>query len=255
MIANRLLIVLIGMAAFGCVTTTDVNQRPASEEEQAQANLALGTGYLRQGNAEAAIQPLERAVEAQPRLAVAHSTLALAYDQTGQAEDAERHYRRALSLDPKNAEAQNSYGVFLCRQNRFDDAEEHFVAAARTPRYATPIAALNNAATCAYDAGRLDKADQYFRAALDIDPSNAEALNGLLELALQNENYLQARAFVQRSLASRDPDARLLYECFNVEEELGNTAAATSCLQQLRTLFPGSQEYGRILETGRDAGR
>lgn len=260
MIANRRLAMLTAYALTvsgltGCVTTTEVTQRPASDEEQAQANLALGTGYLGQGNPEAAIVPLQRAIEAQPRLAAAHTALALAYDQTGELEDAERHYRRAVSLAPNDAVAQNSYGVFLCRRGRFDDAEEYFVRAADNPRYQTPTAALNNAATCAYDAGRLEDADRYFRAALEVDPNNADALNGLLELALQSENYLQARAFVQRSLASRAPDARLLYHCFDVEDKLGNSAAATSCLQQLRSLFPSSAEYGRILETGRDARR
>ena len=78
-------------------------QRLASDDEAAIANMNLGAGYLRQGNADLAIERLQRALAQNPRLVEAHSTIALAYDQIGSLEEAETHYQRATQLDPENA--------------------------------------------------------------------------------------------------------------------------------------------------------
>jgi type IV pilus assembly protein PilF len=214
----------------------------------------LGIGYLRQGRPDAAVDALERAVDLNPRSADAHSALALAYDQLAEVDRAEDHHRRATQLDVNNAAAQNSYAVFLCRQRRWEEAERFFTRAAENPRYATPEAALTNAGNCARDANDFEKAEQHYRAALAIEPQFADALNGMVELAVQNENYLQARAFIQRLFTAATPTARQLWLCVFVERQLGDLAAAENCAQQLRLNFPNSSELAALRELERNAG-
>lgn len=238
----------------GCVTTTS-GPRPPSDEEAAIANLNLGIGYLRQSRPDVAVDALERAIALDPGLSDAHSALALAYDQLDQGELAEQHHQRATQLDVNNAAAQNSYAVFLCRRNRWAEAERYFERAVENPRYATPAAALTNAANCARDAGDLAKAEQNYRAALELNPAFADALLGMSEVAAANENYLQARAFIQRSLAAAAPTAHLLWLCVIVERELDDSGAALSCEQQLRTNFPNSPELAQLRDLERNAGR
>jgi type IV pilus assembly protein PilF len=229
--------------------------RGASQEDAAVANMNLGAGYLRQGRVDAAIEPLERAIELDPRLADAHSTIAIAYDQLGDADLAEQHYRRATTLEPGNAAAANSYAVFLCRQNRWNDAEDYFQRAADNPRYATPEAALTNAGVCARNAGDNAKAEQYFRAALARNPLFPDALSSMIDLSYREQNYLQARAFMQRYLDVRPPSAPLLWLCFNIEQELNNPAGAERCAAQLREGFPESPEVEQLQESLRRDGR
>jgi type IV pilus assembly protein PilF len=250
-----LLITFIAMAAAlsGCVTATTGPRQP-TDEEAAVANLNLGIGYLRQGRPDAAVEALERAADLDPRSADAHSALALAYDQLREPEQAEDHHRRATQLDVGNAAAQNSYAVFLCRQNRWAEAERFFRRAAENPRYATPAAALTNAGNCARDSNDVEKAEQNYRAALAINPAFADALNGMIELSVQNENYLQARAFIQRLFTASTPTARQLWLCVFVERQLGDVAAAENCAQQLRTNFPNSSELAALRELERNAG-
>jgi type IV pilus assembly protein PilF len=236
------------------VTTTD-GARPQTDADAAAANLNLGVGYLRQGRADAAIDALERAVDLDPRSADAHSALALAYDQFGEPDRAEEHYRRATQLDINNSAVQNSFGVFLCRRNRWSEAERYFERAVSNPRYPTRAAARTNAANCALGAGDLAKAEENFRAALALEPAYPDALSGMLDLAVRNQNYLQARAFVQRSFAAdAQGTARLLWLCAYVERQLGDMAAADNCAQQLRSRFPNSPELAQLRELERDAG-
>jgi type IV pilus assembly protein PilF len=252
--ASRLVILIAMAAAVSACVTATTEPRPSSDEEAAIANLNLGVGYLRQGRPDAAVEALERAADLNPRNADAHSALALAYDQLREPERAEDHHRRATQLDVNNAAAQNSYAVFLCRQNRWTEAERFFQRAAENPRYATPAAALTNAGNCARDSNDIEKAEQNYRAALAIDPAFADALNGMVELSVQNENYLQARAFIQRLFTASMPTARQLWLCVFVERQLGDLAAAENCAQQLRANFPNSSEFAALRELERNAG-
>ena len=253
--AGRWILVLTACClAQACVTSTS-NERPASNADAAVANMNLGMGYVQQGRADLALEPLERALELKPRLVEAHSTIALAYDQLGRADEAEPHHQRATSLAPTSAAAANSYAVFLCRQGRWEDAEAYFRRAANNPRYDTPEAALANAGLCARNAGDAEKAEQYFREALERNPRFPDALSSMADLSYRGENYLQARAFLQRYLDVRPPSASLLWLCFNIERQLENPAAADRCAAQLRESFPSSPELSQLQEMQRRDGR
>jgi type IV pilus assembly protein PilF len=245
--------------AFGllqaCVTETTKGQKLPSQNDAAVANMNLGAGYLRQGRPQLAIEPLQRALEQNPRLSDAHSTLAIAYDQLGSTADAEDHYRRATQLDPANSAAANSYAVFLCRQDRWKDAQPYFKRAAENIKYSTPEVAYTNAGFCALNAGDREKAEENFRAALTRNPTFADALAGMLDVSYQNKNYLQARAFFQRYTDAAMPTARVLWMCFNVEQQLGNREAANRCAAQLRESFPGSPELAQLQELQQSNGR
>lgn len=235
--------------AQACVSAGPPPPRPASSQDAAVANLNLGAGYLRQGRADVALEALQRALELNPRLADAHSTIAIAYDQLGKGAEAEEHYRRATSLAPSNGSAANSYAVFLCRQGRFRDAEPYFRRAANAPQYPTPEAALANAGICARDAGRLDKAEEYFRGALERNPSLPDALTSMVDLSYRAENYRQARAFLQRYLDVQPPTPPLLLLCVSIERALDNSFGAERCAAQLRERFPQSPEVARLTES------
>ncbi len=230
-------------------------QRP-SVNDAAVANLNLGAGYLRQGNTTLAIERLRRALAQDPGLVEAHSTIAVAYDQINLLEEAETHYRRATQLDPENAVAANSYAVFLCnRQNRWADAAPYFQRAANNPTYRTPEVALTNAGVCARTAGQTDAAAEQFRAALARNARYPDALLNMMELAHQEGNPLQARAFIQRYLAAHSATAPVLWLCVQVERELNDAAAADRCASQLRSGFRGSAELEQLEQQTRRDGR
>ena len=243
------------VALAACAGGGGVNDDPPVNEA-AVANMNLGAGYLQQGRTDLAIERLLRALDQDPRLVQAHSTIALAYDQIGSLEEAEMHYQRATQLDPEDSQAANAYAVFLCsRQNRWADAEPYFRRAAANPTYGTPEVALTNAGVCARSAGQNEAAAQNFRAALARNPSYPDALLNMMELSYQEQNYMQARAFVQRYLDGRPPAASVLWICYNVERQLNNAPGAERCAAQLRSGFQGSPELQQLEEQQRGNGR
>jgi len=248
---SRSMLVLAALCALlsGCAGTGG----RVSDSAAAQANLNLGVAYLRQGRPDLAVENLERAVRLDPRLAAAHNALAVAYDDLGNFDEAERHYERAIRLEPNDPIIANSYAVSLCRRNRWQDAEPYFRRAIANPRYDTPAAAATNAGHCARNTGNLDRAEEYYREALGKDPRFADALAGMMELSYQRENYLQARAFLQRYLDVRSATPAVLLLCYNIERELADRAAAERCAQRLRAEFPQSQELAQLQQFERDA--
>jgi type IV pilus assembly protein PilF len=240
---NVAVIVLLGLCQ-ACVTSSRVAEAPP--EEAAMANLNLGVAYLRQGRPDLALENLERALEYNPRLAAAHSTIAIVYEQLGDAEGAEEHYRRATQLGPDDGSAANSYAVFLCRSGRWEEAERFFQRAANNARYPTPAAALSNAGVCARNANDLAKAESYFREALTRNPAFPDALYHLADLSYRNQEYLQARAFMQRSLGTSASGPEMLLLCVQIEQALGADNDAETCAQDLRSRFPNSSEVARL---------
>lgn len=238
-------------ALAGCAGTSN---QSGSSSDVAQANLDLGVAYLRQNRPDLAVDFLERALRADARSAGAHNALALAHDALENLEEAEQHYERAVRLAPSDPVIANSYAVFLCRRlNRWRDAEPHFQRAISSPRYATPVAALTNAGYCARNAGDIDRAEEYLREALARDATYADALRGMLEISHDGENYLQARAFLQRYLAVRSATADVLLRCYDIERELQNTDAAQACASRLSDEFPLSPEVVQLRQSERDA--
>jgi type IV pilus assembly protein PilF len=253
-IRSIFILFVCSMVATACVTEGGGRPRRQSDEEAARANLNLGVGYLNQGRPEVAVEALQRAVDLDPRLAEAHSVLGLGYEMLENFELAETHHRRATQLDSDNPDAQNRYAVFLCRQDRWSEARRYFDRAIDNPRYRTPEVAITNAGTCAKGADDLASAERYFRQALGLNAENVDALEGMLDVSLQNENYLQGRAFMQRLFAASTPSALHLLLCYSIERALNDSDAAGDCAAQLRAQYPGSPELGRLRELEQDGG-
>ena len=93
-------------------------------------------------------------------------------------------------------------------------------------------------------------AEGYFRAALERRPSYGEALLQLSLLKFSSEDFLGARAFLQRYLSGNVPTASILYLGVRIEEELGDDRARTDYSDQILRDFPQSPEARQILESG-----
>jgi type IV pilus assembly protein PilF len=230
----------------GCVTEGAVRSQPASGEEQAEVNLTLGSGYLQEGRADLALDPLLRAVEVEPRHAEAHSVLAIAYDQTGSTRLAEEHHVRAAELGPRSADIQNRFAVFLCRQNRWADARAPLRRAIDASDGPASVTVIMNAASCARGAGDLEAAEGFFREALDVDSRNADALRGMVDVSIRQTDFIQGRAFWQRLEASIPLVAQDLLSCYVIESEMSNDAAAQACADRMPQEFPGSPVLAQL---------
>ena len=243
------LVVLAAAAPLctACVTESGSGRvLKESPDDAAAYNYQLGVEYLRNGKLRQARERLESSVRQNPDVAQTHVTLAILYQRIDEPDLADRSYRNAMRVAPDEASVQNSYAVYLCGKRRFDQAERYFVRAARNPLYSTPAAALTNAGVCMRSKPDLDAAERYFREALDIDESFADALIQLADLQMKTGNLLSARAFMQRLLAAREPTAESLLLGWRIEKALGDDDAAAEYADMLVERYPESREANRL---------
>ncbi|HHM05101.1 MAG TPA: type IV pilus biogenesis/stability protein PilW [Gammaproteobacteria bacterium] len=212
----------------------------------AEANAELGLAYMQQGRLELAMDKLQSALELDSGLPQAHHYIAELYQRTGDEKLADKHYRKALTLAPEEPMLHNNYGVFLCRQRRYREAEDHFLEAAGQVFYRSPEVAYKNAGACAYHAGDPDKAEQYYRKALQLKPRLAAALIGMAELKENQGAHLSARAFLQRYEEVARVTPRSLWLGVKVERALGDDKAAAAYAAKLRRRFPAAAETARL---------
>jgi len=248
---TRLAVVgLLCSLAAACVQTTTgrVRSEPAPPEEAAEQYYQLGARYLRNGSYELARDRLKRALELDPRMAIAHSTLALTYLRLGNMKLAENHYELAVRYEPSSVDARNAYAVFLCQRGRYDDAHEQFQRARRIDDITRPEIMLTNAGVCMSQKPDLELAEEYFREALENRSTYGEALLQMSLLKVRQEDYLTARAFLQRFLASNMPTPEVLLLAVEVERAIGDDRAADEYRNRLLREFPESEQARRVIE-------
>lgn len=218
-----------------------------AKSSSAEANMELGILYMREGKKAVALELLQKAIDQDPGLAEAHNAIAVLYENLGETDKADEHFRRAISLDPKNSQAHNNYGGFLCRQQRWDAAEESFLKAVSNPLYETPEVAYTNAGICANTAKDPDKAETYWRKALEVNPRFPAALLQMARLSVGKKDFMRSRAYLQRLHERVKPSAESLWLGVQTERALGDRNAEASYGMLLKNGFPESPQAKQLL--------
>ena len=206
----------------------------------AQDRLALASQRFQAGDFVAAEREANAALKINPASDTAHTLLALIQDRQGNSQKAGAHYKRAAELAPNQGVALNNYGAWLCSNGYPAESLVWFDRAIAAPGYGSPASALANAGGCALKVGQYERAQRDLRQALSLDPVNAYALASMAESEYRQSRYFEARAFSERRLAAAPASAETLQMASNIEEKLGDKAAASRYIQRLRAEFPGT---------------
>lgn len=239
----------------GCQTAAvdDETINPAAGQttnKVADLQTQLGIGYLRQGKLELAWQRLHKALEHDPSYSTANNAMGLIHEQLGQPDKAEEFYERAVRDNPGDSSAQNNFGRFLCTQGRYEEGEQRLLRALKNTLYRSPQVAYANAGMCAKSSGNPDKAEDFFRRALEISPKIPVALINMAEISYDTKKFLSARAYLQRytELGLQTPHS--LWLGIRVEGELGDKNAVSSYAMRLKTQYPDARETQQLLDSG-----
>jgi len=238
------------LALAGCATTPQgpvASPTPQTANKLAEVQTKLGIGYLREGKLELAFNRLTRALEADPGYSTAHNAMGTLQERLGNMELAEQHFRKAVDLNPMDSAAQSNFGSLLCRTGRYDEGEQRFLQALKNSLYDRPEVAYSNAGLCMQTAGHPDRAETYFRAALQRNPRIPSALLGMAKISFEQQRFLPARAYLQRFEEVGTLNAEALWLGVRVERELGGRDAEQAYAERLRRTFPDSHET-RLLD-------
>lgn len=215
--------------------------RNARDAASVRGHLLRGEEALRAGRFDEAGDEAGKALKIDDRSELAHTLMALSLDRRNRPADAGRHYARAAELAPASGAALNNYGGWLCLNGRAAESLGWFDRALADRAYANPESALANAGACAVEGGQPARAERDLRTALRLDPTNVVALAALARHLYGEGEYFEARAFSQRRLDAAPPTPDVLLLASQIEEKLGDKAAAARYVQRLRTEFPQAQ--------------
>lgn len=238
---------LLATALIGCASGP--SERQVNEKKAAQANAELGLRYMIQGKYDIALEKLKRALSYDDDSAPANHYIAELYRRLGEADKADEHFRAALYSEPENPSIRNNYGVFLCENGRYDDAEDEFLEVVKNPVYTGRAATYENLGLCLRGAQQNERAEKYFRKALEINPRLPKSLAAMSELSYEQGAMLSARAYLQRysSIARHTPQT--LWLGVRVERNLGDRDAVASYGMLLKNKFPESNEAAEYSRT------
>jgi predicted TPR repeat methyltransferase len=180
------------------------NQVLDRQPDHREALHFLGVLSHQQGNNEAAVALMRRALALGDDDPALHGNLGIALKGCGELDAAIAAYRRAIALAPGYPEAHNNLGIALFHHGQIDDAVAHYrVALGARPTYAE---AHFNLAAALRRQGALAEALAAYQAAIDCRSRYADALHGLAGLQLQLRRLDEAAATYRRYLAERPDD-------------------------------------------------
>lgn len=229
----------------------DIKLSSKQKHDAAIANTQLGLAYMREGDLATARTKIEKALEQDPNTATTQMAAGFLYDRLGDDKKADAYFQRALKLGKDDPMVMNNYAAFLCRKGDKKQGEAYFLQAAGSPLYRTPEVAYANAGRCARADGRPKDAEKYFREALAIKADQLDSLFEMASLYHEIGSNLQARAFLERYLATAQESAASLWLAYRIEHALGDYDQARRAAAKLKRDFALSPEVGLLLEAER----
>ena len=174
----------------------------------AQALLTKALADHQAGRRAEARAAYEAVLAQQPNNFNALQFLGVLLHQEGQSDAGLNYLSRAVALQPLDAILRNNYGGVLREAGHFEAAEKQFAQAiAIMPDY--PAALANHGATL-HGLERYDESEKSLRALIALDPNHADCLRQLAHIAATKERHADAEAWLRRYVALRPDNAEEL---------------------------------------------
>ena len=246
---------MLGGCAVGKGGATQSAEQPMSQQtatsdarQRAKVHTELGALYMQRGNMGVALEEARAALSADPNYAPALNVMGLVYMQLHEDRSAETSFEQALALAPGDPEINNSFGWFLCQTGREQRSMQYFMAAIKSPLYATPAMPYTNAGICSLRLKDDRMAEEYFIGALRLDSNNNRALFFLADITYRQGKVAAARQHLSELHKLVEPSPESLWLAVRIERKMGDREAEARFASQLRRKFPGTPEQQKLIQ-------
>ncbi|MFL5251863.1 MAG: tetratricopeptide repeat protein [Rhodopila sp.] len=196
----------------------------------------LGLVTAEQGNPEAGIALIRRAMAIRPGCAPHYNSLGHAYRRLGRLEDAASAYRAGSALQPGSAEIHSNLATTLLEMGRRDEAVAHYRRAAeQAPGLADVWYNLANALAAI---GPPAETDRCYRNAVAFRPDFVDALGNYGRWLMTQGRWQEAEARLAEALCLDPMQAGLWNNLGIVAQECG-LAEAELCYRHAIAIDPG----------------
>jgi type IV pilus assembly protein PilF len=261
-LARAALVLLLALAAAGCVSQSSVESRPVTEmpggaatataHRRAEVHTALASEYFARGNYTVALSETQLAIRDDSNYGQAYNMQGLVYMELREDVSARAAFDRALSLDPNNPEVLNNFGWFLCTRDETGRAMDMLRRAAADPLYPTPEKAYLSLGLCLRRMHKDDEAEKYLRQAVTIRPNLIGGLYNLAAIDYERGAHKDADAYITRYMRLTPvPPFEALVLGVKIARANKDDATGQSYLLQLQRRFPDAPQLGELEKRAR----
>lgn len=239
--------------AAACQTTAPTLGQK-DPEKAVQVRTQLAAEYLKNGDLDSAKRALDQALESDSRDSSVNMMMGVLLQQEGSKlnlEKADAYFKRAIAADPQNAQARNNYGTYLYQVERYNEAIEQLSIAGATLGYDQRFRALENVGRIYLKLGDVANAEKSFKQALQANRDSYVSMLELSEILYLRQQFAPARQLYEqfvRAVGQKNQGARALWIGIRLARANGDQLGTQVLVNQLRALFPNSQEYQRYLQ-------
>lgn len=247
-------IILSALVVPACQTTDRGMIVKKDPEKAVKVRTQMAAEYIRTGDLDAAKRSLDLALKADSRDSNANMMMGVLLQKEGSQanlDKANSYFSRAISIDPKNAQARNNYGTYLYQIKRYNEAIEQFSIAGTTLGYDQRYRALENLGRTYRLVGDVVNAEKTFKQALQVNRDSTFSMLELSEIFYLQRKPVAARPLYEqyvRLVGQTQQSAHALWLGLRVARANGDTMGMQVLVNQLRAVFPESQEYQRYLQ-------
>lgn len=244
MIVRAILVLVCSGLLSACVSSGGTSKLNTSEgrKQAHDAYIQLGIGYLQQGSNEQAKEPLQKALDIDPKSANAHAALAFVFQNELEPELAKAHYLKALAQG-ENTRIQNNYGGLLYEQGDYQGAYQQFERAVKDTMYVGRSRVFENMGLTALRLKDNKLAVQHFERSLRLNSQQPRVMLELALLMYERREYVPAKGYYEGFLEQGEHSARSLLLGYRLAKIFEDRNQAASLGLQLKRLYPASAEY------------
>lgn len=230
---EEILALLFAMLLFSACVTTGTSPQ---DKKKAAAAINLGEAYLSGGNYTGALGELLKAEKLNPDDPLLHNDLGLVYMAKDKTDLAVVHFEKAVQLKPDYSLAKNNLGSAYLVLKEWDKAIRVLEPVTGDMLYATPHFPLANLGWAYFNKGKYDKAQQYLKKALELQPGFFIAQLNLGRTYLALGRLHPALALFEEAAQTNPKNSALLLE-------MGRTYRLLGDYNNARLALKGAIEY------------
>lgn len=229
----------------GGPTTSDGPARP-DVNKQYEARYQLALAYYQGGQAEFALEEVNKALEFRPGSADAIALKGMIYEQMNDSASALHFFKRAIALAPNNGDHLHSYGASLCRNKQYSEGIARLQQAANMGGNANTARTWGALGACYMAGGDSIQAENAFHQALKLDPRNGFVLYQLANLMLQRNDLDGAHQYFSQLESLGNPGAAGLWLGIKIARQRGDAYSMGQYARVLRERYPNSLERAAL---------
>jgi len=234
---------LLAAILTGCVTeTTGGIPGPAADDVRVRAQLDLARAYLENNDFDRARNPLNRALDIDPRSVEAHVLFAVLSEGEGETELAEAHYKLALKTQPEHSQTLNNYASFLYGEQRYEEAVAMLRKLVLDTDYHARGQAYENLGLAELKIGETERAKAAFLRSVRLNLVQPRSSLELADIAYADRDFTQASEYYDRFRTQAIQTPRSLCLGMKLAFAAGNVDQVASYGLALKNLFPDSAE-------------